>query len=204
MARSATRSVLFFTPYGEWQVHNQLDATVAAAMQARNCQIRYVTCDGLYQPCAVTRAQQDCARCQMIMAKTLSPFDLRPSSLRAWMTSEDASRADAWVADLSAESLATVCFDDLPIGEWALSTVMTHFRVSQVQDLGDQRILPTHRHFIRDTLLTYWAIGRLLGQEHFELTVSFQWAVLSLPCGLRSGTASRLTHFGARERSSKE
>jgi hypothetical protein len=173
MTTSTLQKILFFTPYGEWQVHNQVDVTVAAAMQGRNCQICFLTCDGFYQPCAITRVQQDCARCQSAIAATLAPFDLRTSSLGALSTSEDAARADLWLADLPDEALATACFDDLPIGDWAVSTVMTHFRVSQVQQLSDPRIVPVHRRFIRDTLLTYWAIDRVLGREHFDALFLF-------------------------------
>jgi hypothetical protein len=173
MTTSKIQSILFFTPYGEWRVHNQLDVTVAAALRARNCKIRYLTCAGLYQPCAITRAQQDCTRCQTAMAETLSPFDLCSASLRNFMISEDALRADAWVADLSDEALSTACFDNLPVGEWALSAVMTHFRVSQARELVDRRIVPVHRRFVRYTLLTYWAIDRLLTREKFDAVFLF-------------------------------
>ena len=93
-------SVLFFTPYGEWLVHNQVDVTAAAAMQARHCLIRFVTCDGVYQPCAITRAKQDCSRCQTAMAETLSPFGFTSSPLSSFMTPDEAMRADAYGGDV--------------------------------------------------------------------------------------------------------
>jgi hypothetical protein len=173
MTTSKMQSILFFTPYGEWRVHNQVDVTVAAALQARNCQIRFVTCDGLYQPCAITRGERDCVRCQKTMADTFAPYNFSSSSLGSMITLKDAWRADNWVAGLTDRELATACFEDLPIGEWALSTAMTNFRVSVVEQLLDPRIVPAHRRFLRDTLLTYWTIARVLEGENFEAVMLF-------------------------------
>src|SRR6266498_2834232 len=108
MRETKPKSFLFFTPYGHWQLHNQIDAMVAAAMLARNCRIRIVTCDGLYQPCAIDKGKrkQDCNGCQYRIAETLSMFGLPSSPLSTFITEEDISYVDAWVADLPDGALA--------------------------------------------------------------------------------------------------
>lgn len=166
-------AVLFFTPYGEWRVHNQLDVTVAAAVRARGFRIRYVSCDGLYQPCASTRDQQDCVRCQATMAEMLAGLGVEASLLQRWVAPEDVVRADTWLGEIEDEELATARFDELPVGDWALSTTMTHFRVSNIPQLNDPLIVPVHRRFVRDALLTYWAIDRILREEQFEALLLF-------------------------------
>jgi hypothetical protein len=173
MSGTERQSVLFFTPFGEWQVHNQLDVTVAAALEARGVGIYYLICDGAYQPCAITRGQQDCARCQAVMATTLASQSVDSSPLRAFMTQDDVARADAWMESLPNEALATARFDDLPVGQWALSSIMTQFRISQIQHLDQPHIVPAHRRFLRDTLLTFWAILRVLDQQRFEALFLF-------------------------------
>jgi hypothetical protein len=173
MTTSKGPTFLFFTPYGEWGVHNQLDVTVAAALQARDCQIHFVTCDGLYQPCAISREAQDCTRCQKMMAETLSPYSFCTSSLASLIMLKDAWRAEAWVADLSDNELPRATFDGLPIAEWVLSTAMTRFRISDVKQISHAQIVPIFRSFIRDTLLTYWAIDRLLEHVNFDALFLF-------------------------------
>jgi hypothetical protein len=172
-AIETVQSTLFFTPYGEWRVHNQVDVTVAAALRARNCQVHFVTCDGLYKPCAITLGEQDCVRCKKAMGDLFAPYGFFSSTLGSLITLSDNRRADAWVAGLADEELATACFEDLRIGEWALSTVMTHFRISLVQQVVNPRIVSVYRHFLRDTLLTYWAIDRVLERERYDAIVLF-------------------------------
>ena len=173
MSGTERKSVLFFTPFGEWQVHNQLDVTIAAALEARGVGIYYLTCDGAYQPCAITRGQQDCVRCQAVMAATLASQSVGSSPFRKFMTQGDVARADAWVEALPNEGLATARFDDLPVGEWALSSVMTQFRISSSRselpgDADDHRARrrnrlrplggrPRSRIRLRDSIGFHWA-----------------------------------------------
>lgn len=173
MTISEARKILFFTPYGEWRVHNQVDAIVAAAMQARDCSIYFVTCDGLYQPCAIRRDDQNCSLCQKMIADTLSPYSFCASSLGALITLKDAWQAETWVDGLVAEELANATYDSLPIGKWALSTAMTHFRISDVAQITHPKIAPIFRRFICDTLLTYWGIDRILEQKKLDTLFLF-------------------------------
>lgn len=145
----------------------------AAALRARDCRVQLVTCDGFYQPCAMTRDAQNCTQCQAAMAELIAPLHLPSRALGEMLSQDNVKAADAWVAELTNDELLSARYGSLPIGEWALSTVMTHFRVSMTRQLNDSRITPVHRRFLRDTLLTFWAIDQLLDRESYDVLVVF-------------------------------
>jgi hypothetical protein len=165
--------MLFFTPFGEWQVHNQLDGLIALAARARGINVHYITCTGTFQPCAITRDKQDCARCQEKMKVTLTAFGLEGLSLDALTTMPDLIRVDSWLDSLDDSELCHATFEGLPIGEWALSTVMTHFRVSSPARLAHPRIINHHRRFLRDTLLTYILLERYISDHVIDALFLF-------------------------------
>ena len=103
---AAVQSILFFVPYGEWIIHNQLDALVAAAMKVRGCDVHVITCDGLYQPCALRRGQQDCAFCQAAIAGTLRQWELPSMTIGSLLTPHLIDRAEQWAAALPDDQLA--------------------------------------------------------------------------------------------------
>lgn len=167
------QSVLFFMPYGAWKVHNQLDGLVAAVAKSRNLAVHLITCDGLYDPCAITRGARNCTYCRETAELTLTTFDLSGRPLGSLILQSNVAEADAWVAGLPENHLVEARFRDLPIGEWAVSTVMTHFRISLAEQLADPRILPIHRRFLRDTLLTFLTLDRVLSDERIDAVFLF-------------------------------
>ena len=173
MTEAERKAVLFFTPFGEWQVHNQLDVTVAASLKLRGVAILYLICESFYQPCAITRGQQDCVRCRSTMAATLGSQSIEASPFSSFLTDADIAQAEVWVEALPDDGLASACFDGLPVGEWALSSVITQFRISQIKHLAHAKIMAVHRRFLRDTLLTFQAIGRALDAQEFEALFLF-------------------------------
>lgn len=162
------RSVLFFAPYGNWRVHHQLDAVVAAAMRLRGHKTTYISCDGQYKRCALFRQDQRCDICQAVAAETISPFGFEAAPLGSLISSTDRELADAWVSSLEDDALLHACYGDLPVGAWAISTVMTAFRISSLRQLDDKSIKPLHRQFLWDTIVTYWALERLIDREKID------------------------------------
>jgi hypothetical protein len=142
-------------------------------MKVRGCDVHVITCDGLYQPCALRRGQQDCAFCQAAIAGTLRQWELPSMTIGSLLTPHLIDRAEQWAAALPDDQLAIAVFDDLPIGNWALSTIKTHFRVSTNQQLLNPLIIPVHRRFVRDTLLTFWAIDLALEKYRIDAVFLF-------------------------------
>jgi hypothetical protein len=167
------QSVLFFVPYGQWQVHNQLDALVAAAAESRGLSVHIITCDGLFDPCAITRGVRNCADCRAGVESTLSTFRLSGRTLGSLLLENDVTEADAWVASLAEGNFVDAVFGDLPIGEWATPSVMTHFRVGLVEQLAEPRIRLVHRRFLRDTLLTFRILERVLESQRIDALFLF-------------------------------
>jgi hypothetical protein len=170
---SSPQSILFFVPYGQWRVHNQLDALVAAALQVRGYAVDIITCDALYQPCAIRRTGQDCADCQASIKAMLRPWTLPSRTIGSVLSEDLVKRADEWIADIPDDRLVGAVHDDLPIGEWTVSSVKTHFRLSSNQELLAAQVVPVHRRFVRDTLLTYWAIERVLEERRPDAVFLF-------------------------------
>ncbi|MEH2106292.1 FkbM family methyltransferase [Nostoc sp.] len=161
---STKNKVLFFSPYGLWLIHNQLDAVVATALQLRDCEVVVVGCDGIYNNCAITRfnsSEELCKNCSKIgenFFKNL--FDLPYIQLRNFIEEDDYIIANNWVKTVSPEDYKNAVYNDLPIGKWVTSTIYTHFRIS-VTGLASAHIQRVHRKYLIDGLVTYKALVRL-------------------------------------------
>lgn len=168
-----SKRVLFIAPYGNWLVHNQVDAVIATALVLRGCEVLVAGCDGLYgDDCCLMAYVSDaektavCQICQQTGQHFFSQsFQLPFTTLGAWLNDNDRLRAEAWVDALDPQDYPTAIYTDesntpLEIGEWTLSSVYTHFRIAET-GLSRPEVRVVHRRYLRDALLTYWSVSRL-------------------------------------------
>jgi len=167
------KRILFIAPYGNWLIHNQVDAIIASALALRGAEVLVAGCDGLYgDDCClmayVPSADKAtiCQSCQQTGQQFFQgSFGLPFIQLGKLLTETDYRLADDWVETINPSQYATAVYQDstgqLPIGDWTLSSIYTHFRIS---DRGLQRpdVQVVHRRYLRDALLTYWSVSRLV------------------------------------------
>ncbi|WP_392534984.1 FkbM family methyltransferase [Nostoc sp. C117] len=161
---STKNKVIFFSPYGLWLIHNQLDAVVATALQLRDCEVLVVGCDGIYNDCAITRfnsSEELCKSCSQVGKNFFEDlFGLPCTQLRNFIENDDYTIANNWIKTVSPENYNNAVYNDLPIGKWVTSTIYTHFRIS-VTGLASNHIRRVHRKYLIDGLVTYNALIRL-------------------------------------------
>ncbi|MBN3881472.1 MAG: FkbM family methyltransferase [Nostoc sp.] len=161
---STKNKVLFFSPYGLWLIHNQLDAVVATALQLRDCEVLVVGCDGIYNDCAITRfnsSEELCKSCSKVGKNFFEDlFGLPYTQIRNFIENDDYTIANNWIKTVSPENYNNAVYNDLPIGKWVTSTIYTYFRIS-VTGLASNHIQRVHKKYLIDALVTYNALIKL-------------------------------------------
>lgn len=165
--------LLVFSPFSSWLVHGQVEAYIAKALEIRGVEVLVVTCDGLYQPCSSTRGRQNCAACGQAGENLfVNVFHLPLRRLGEFIANDDRERAEAWLADLIPEKYVQAHFDDLPVGAWARPGVLTHIRTTTAS-LSEPGVRETYRAFLGDTLITYWAMERIIADFNPDAAILF-------------------------------
>ncbi|HEY9619570.1 MAG TPA: methyltransferase domain-containing protein [Crinalium sp.] len=164
------KRILFFAPYGEWLVHNQVDAVLAIALQQRGNEVLVIGCDGIYKDCLVTvRAEKYgtnqatlCQACSQTGEQFFDSFNLPHQQLKDFIDINDYKLAEEWVESLDPKDYSEAVYQSLPIGKWIISSINTYFRLSNKRELERADVRQVHRQYLIDGLVTYKAVSRLL------------------------------------------
>jgi ubiquinone/menaquinone biosynthesis C-methylase UbiE len=162
--------ILFFSPFGEWLVHNQVDAVLALKLRQQGGEVLIIGCDGLYQDCIITaRANQYnvdpsvlCQVCSQSGKELFNSFNLPYVQFRKYVTDEDSEVAHQWIESIDPRDYATATYQELSIGKWVTSSVNSYFRLSMPQELMKPEVQVIHRQYLIDGVITYRAFSRLL------------------------------------------
>ncbi|MEX6775737.1 hypothetical protein, partial [Limnospira fusiformis] len=159
--------VLFFAPYGQWGIHNQVDAIAAKALELRGCQTLVVLCDGLYANCTILRdvpthaRNHVCQSCARAGQQLFTAFQIPQVQLRQFIQPDDREQARQWLETVDPEDYATAYYQNLPIGEWVTSSIYTYFRIT-AKGLRRSEVQEVHRQYLVDGVVTYQALSRIL------------------------------------------
>jgi hypothetical protein len=159
--------VLFFVPYGQWLIHNQVDAVVAKALELRGCEVEIALCDGIYQDCVITQrlSQQQslaaCQGCSQTGQRFFRSFQLPTIQLRSFITAEHRNVANQWIETVDPKNYIHATYQNIPIGKWVTSSIYTYFRISS-KGLAKPEVQKIHRQYLIDGLLTYQVVSRWL------------------------------------------
>ena len=162
------KRVLFFAPFGAYTVHHQLDAIVATALRMRACETLTVRCDRLFEVCDVLawsgqNAERDCIQCQASGDQLFEAFQLPIAQLRAQLTPSDFGAAEKWIAAFDPQQYSDAAFEGVEIGKWVTSSTYSHFRIT-AEELSLPHVRQVHRAYLKQGLLTFWALERIVDQ----------------------------------------
>ena len=163
------RRVLFFSFYGSWLVHNQVDAVIASALRLRGCEVTVVGCNGIYgKDCCILRYVPDsqkvavCKSCEQTGRQFFNiSFQLPYIQLQNFIVPDDYKVANQWIETIKPEDYANAFYDNIPIGEWVTSSIYTHFRITP-KSLSKPDIQSVHKQYLIDGLITYKAVHRII------------------------------------------
>ena len=159
--------ILFFSPYGQWGIHNQVDAILAKSLELRGCQAIVVLCDGLYKDCTILRdvhpqlRKRVCQSCGVAGQQMFSAFQIPQVQLRQFIRDEDRAIANQWIQQIHPQNYSKAYYEDLPLGEWVTSSIYTHFRITE-KGLSRPDVQRVHRQYLVDGFLTHQAYSRIL------------------------------------------
>lgn len=164
-----TKRILFFAPFGSWLIHNQVDAIVASALRLRGCEVVILACDGIYHDeCCIlnsTPKQQRknvCTYCQIVSKNFFQEtFRLPYIKLSEFIDNEDIVQATDWVESISIENYENAVFENLPLGNWIISSVYTYFRITSAR-LKDPEVIALHKQFLIYGVLTFKLVSRMM------------------------------------------
>jgi glycosyltransferase involved in cell wall biosynthesis/SAM-dependent methyltransferase/predicted O-methyltransferase YrrM len=158
------RRILIFAPYGAWVLHHQLDAIVGAALQLRGCQVKAITCDGIFDNCPISGnppSRKFCGHCADSGSKLFSAFGIPTIQLRSLLTDENMVRAREWVQSTPGSQLPGATFDGSPLGEWVTIQMHSMFKRSNL-DYTHEGTIAAHRSLLFNLALIQIAFSKFI------------------------------------------
>jgi hypothetical protein len=161
-----------FAPFGDWAVHEQVNAVVGASMLARGATVRVIGCDGVFfKNCYILMHQQDkessCARCQATSHRLFSQFGLTIDQIRNYIKDNDFQEAKNWANNLNPSIYPKAEYQGLKIGEWITPLVCSYFKRG-LATLHYPKAQSLHKYYLLYALLTYKALSYFI--EKFNPT----------------------------------
>lgn len=174
---SIKKRVLFFSPFGNWVVHGQLDAMLALTLQTRGAEVLVAGCNGLFDKyCYVTVHNSDqtaaCAGCANTSKSLFSQFGVPLAQIRDFITPKEIEDIRSWAESLDNADLISVQYEGLPVGRWAATTTSSYFRIPP-SSLNDTEVRPVFKRYIGDVLITFKAMSTLFDRFRPDQLVLF-------------------------------
>lgn len=174
---SKKKRFLIFSPYGLWNVHNQLEAVVGSALQLRGSEVIVIGCDGLFQSeCYILRTNQNkqdgCSSCAHSHKNLFSAFHLAQRQLREFLTPEDFTEQEQLLASKPKDGWADVTYDGISLGQIVRPAVCSYLRItpSYFHHPRSQEML---RRYSADALLCTRGIRRALDEYKPDHVIEF-------------------------------
>ena len=131
------QTILFFTPYTPWLPHTLPEVAMGHALKQRGHTVRFLTCSGLPNCGMAPKPMADreflCANCRNYTQEMLPKLRHRAEYFQTAITANEAAHTEEWAASLRVEELASACYAGLPVGEWAMSDMISRWHTRQLR-----------------------------------------------------------------------
>ena len=171
-----TKRVLFWSLLARWEVHTALEAVWMHALRNAGADVRMIVCDGVFRACDVhrtsigSRGPLACQECQAGTFANLTRLGHQWEGMNAYVPRPVRAEARAWVEAVPAEQLFAARWRGQPVGEWASSSALNHFRL-YVPDFADPRFVRAAREVLEATVLSYEAALVVFDEHQPEVVV---------------------------------
>ncbi len=171
---------LIFSPYALWGIHTVYERTIATACQVRGAKVEYLICDGLLPECDqhwdsktnLPRPFDLCQRCQTTAKASLSNLDLPYRWLGDFVSQNEKKTAFAWAQSLTPAEMRQATFEDAPVGEWVLSSVISYFRQFP-PDITNWHVVNVYRGFLFSAAIVTTGIRNYLDSNTIDSALLF-------------------------------
>jgi hypothetical protein len=171
--RFAVMRVLFFSPFGHWGLHNQVDGMLIRALNLRGHESMVLRCDAIYPNCSSVDRDQNCAWCVKAGTELFDAFQATQRFLNDFIRPGEREEAAAQAESLPRDEVATAVFDGLPVGNWVESTIRTRHRNEFGSGVWSDAVIAEFRTYLADALVTYRAVLRAIDETEAACLVLF-------------------------------
>src|SRR5579863_1263287 len=186
--------VLFFSPFGHWTVHNQVDGLLARALTLRGAETLVLRCNSLYQACLGGAVPQNCAYCVADGDRQFGEFQVPQRFLNDFVQAGDADRIRAWAAALPRDPVPNASFEGLPLGSWVESTIRTAHR-DEFGGPWSDAVIDEFRDEMVKTYVTYRAMERALDWFKPDFMVLFNGRFYPYRAAMEAARAKNIDFF---------
>jgi len=151
--------VLFFSPFGSWLVHNQVDVILATSLRLRGAEVMVVRCDGVFgENCYVLAhsldKSRDCKVCVETGEGLFNAFSLPSTQLRDFISENRRAEIEELVASIPIRDIPNYIHNDYPVGTTTTNHVCSYFRIT-TRELLSERVVKVHRAMLVNSILAY-------------------------------------------------
>ena len=172
--------ILIFSPFGLWVYHAAYENTIARACQVRGAKVDYLRCDGLLPECDLHWDSKEnsprpfdlCQRCQAATKTTMQSIGAAYRWLGDFVSAAETAAAFSWAQEIHIDSLRNATFDDLPLGQWVQSSVISYFR-QYPPDLKNWHVVTVYRGFLYSAAIVATGLRNYLKTNKVDAAILF-------------------------------
>ncbi len=172
--------ILIFSPYQLWGIHTIYEETIAKACHVRGATVEYLLCDGLLPECdqhwdsktSSPRPFDLCQRCQTKAKANMDDLGFPFRWLGDFVSPAEKAAAFAWAQGVKPSELPEASFNEFPIGQWVLSSVLSYFR-QYPPELNNWHVVSVYRGFLFSAAIVATGLGNYLEANRIDAAVLF-------------------------------
>ena len=172
--------ILVFSPYALWGIHTIYEETIATACKARGASVEYLLCDGLLPECDQhwdskedsSRPPDLCQRCRLQSKANLDRLGFPYQWLGEFVSDEQKLAILAWAEAVPPAELRRAFWQDSPIGEWVLSSVISYFR-QYPPDIANSHVVDVYRGFLMSGAIVATGLCKYIADNAINSAILF-------------------------------
>jgi len=172
--------ILTFSPYASWRAHTNYEVTITRACKLRGAEVEHLVCDSALGECDIYwfvavpggKTPHLCSLCRQSQERAMQEGGLLYSWLNDYVSPEEREAMLAWSNSVPDEALVEAQYGGWPVGEWAVSSVVSTFRVVPI-DFSSALVRRVFRSYLFGLALTVTAWGRMLDAKKPDAVIIF-------------------------------
>lgn len=172
--------ILIFSPFGLWIYHAAYEDTIALACKVRGAKVDYLRCDGLLPECDLHWDSKEnaprpfdlCQRCQAAAKSTMHSIGAAYRWLGDFVSTSETEAAFSWAQEMRVDNLRNATFEELPLGQWVQSSVISYFR-QYPPDLNNWHVVSVYRGFLYSAAIVAIGLRNYLKKNKVDAAILF-------------------------------
>lgn len=172
--------ILTFSPYAAHRAHTNYEVTFTRAAQLRGAQVKHIVCDSALGECDMAwfvmhprgKTKELCDGCRLTQQRAMEEGGVPFEWIGQHLSHEERAKALEWSQSVPKAQLETAYFENWPLGEWVISSVVSTFRVAPI-DLDNPLVERVFRSYLFGAAVTAMAWTRILDEWTPDAAIIF-------------------------------